>query len=318
MFSAPVWSLDEPVDITFGAMPIGSSWYVWAATISGLLEEALPSGSKVEVLPQGGGIANPLILSQGKAEVGFVNVATGRWAYDGIMMYQDRSAKNLRALTGGIGKVWIIPMLSESFIQKTGIDSLEELVKQQYPIRVVTKPNSSVAPWIGDLLLGEYGTSFETIKKWGGKHIQISGGQIPSLMREGRADLWIETVLRGHPATVEGTTTSDLRMLSLPQNVRENLSKYGLFEDTMPPKFFRLQENAIETVSPGIVIATTEELPEELAYLITKTICESKEELVKASAAWKVYDPETSWIPAKTGIPLHPGAERYFREQGWK
>jgi TRAP-type uncharacterized transport system substrate-binding protein len=31
---------------------------------------------------------------------------------------------------------------------------------------------------------------------------------------------------------------------------------------------------------------------------------------------WANFDPKTSMLAEKTGIPLHPGAERYFREAG--
>jgi hypothetical protein len=74
----------------------------------------------------------------------------------------------------------------------------------------------------------------------------------------------------------------------------------------------------VKTIEQGPLLATTENLPEEIAYLTTKVICENKNELVAASAAWKVFVPESSWKPENTGgVPLHPGAVRYYRERGW-
>src|SRR5512134_1490526 len=89
--------LKGPVKITFASMPLGSAWYVYAATMAQMLKKVLPEGSTIDVLPQSGGIGNPLLVSQGKADVAISNVATARWAFDGIYEYQGKQAKNIRA-----------------------------------------------------------------------------------------------------------------------------------------------------------------------------------------------------------------------------
>jgi len=39
--------------------------------------------------------------------------------------------------------------------------------------------------------------------------------------------------------------------------------------------------------------------------------------LVRGHAGLAEFDPRTAWQPEKVGIPLHPGAERVYREKGW-
>jgi uncharacterized protein len=58
-------------------------------------------------------------------------------------------------------------------------------------------------------------------------------------------------------------------------------------------------------------------LPDDVAYLVTKTVVENKDELLKAHQAFGDFVPEDAWKPENNGIPLHPGAERYYRERGW-
>jgi TRAP-type uncharacterized transport system substrate-binding protein len=50
---------------------------------------------------------------------------------------------------------------------------------------------------------------------------------------------------------------------------------------------------------------------------VTKTIIEGKDALVRGHAGLAEFDPKTAWKPEEVGIPLHPGAERAFREKGW-
>ncbi|HHZ00812.1 MAG TPA: C4-dicarboxylate ABC transporter substrate-binding protein, partial [Tissierellia bacterium] len=57
------------------------------------------------------------------------------------------------------------------------------------------------------------------------------------------------------------------------------------------------------------------DLDEDLAYLITKTVCENKDKLVAASAALEEFQPEKGW-EILTDI-LHPGALRYYKEMGY-
>lgn len=311
------WASEKPVKLVFVAMRVGTGWYVWGATISKLLEKVLPHGSSVELLSGGGGIANPLILANGKADIGISSICSTRWAYDGIMMYKGKESKTLRALTGGFAKIWVMQYWREDFIKKTGIDSLEKLAEKKYPIRVITKTKGSLIPPTAELMLAQYGMSFEKIKKWGGAHIQVAGGQIPVLIRDGRADLSFEAAFKGHPATTEATMTADLRLVGLPDRVIKNFAKYGMWGDTMPANSYRLQTKPIKSILQPPLLATTQKLPEEIAYLVTKVVCENKDEMVAAHAAWKVFQPEKSWELRNTGIPLHSGAERYYRERGW-
>lgn len=39
--------------------------------------------------------------------------------------------------------------------------------------------------------------------------------------------------------------------------------------------------------------------------------------LVRGHAGFAEFDPKTAWKPEEVGIPLHPGAERVYREKGW-
>jgi TRAP-type uncharacterized transport system substrate-binding protein len=65
------------------------------------------------------------------------------------------------------------------------------------------------------------------------------------------------------------------------------------------------------------VIIASENMADDMAYLLTKTICESKAEMVEANPSIKPFVPENAWKPENTGIPLHSGAIRYYREKGW-
>jgi TRAP-type uncharacterized transport system substrate-binding protein len=81
---------------------------------------------------------------------------------------------------------------------------------------------------------------------------------------------------------------------------------------------FKNQSAPVKTVGFPTVLITNAALPEPIAYTVTKTIIESKDALVRGHAGFAEFDPRTAWKPEEVGsIPLHPGAERAYREKGW-
>ena len=128
-------------ELKFGAMPLGSIWYVFAAAFSKHIQAGLPPGTKVDIIPRGGGIGNPIVINDNKADVAFANVITSVWAMQGEEeIYKGKTYPNIRALLGGLNEVWITGMLSEEYIQRTGNDTLEKALLSKQPPRVVMKP----------------------------------------------------------------------------------------------------------------------------------------------------------------------------------
>jgi len=73
----------------------------------------------------------------------------------------------------------------------------------------------------------------------------------------------------------------------------------------------------VVAVGVSAVLITNRDLPEPIAYTVTKTVLENKDALVRAHGGLAAFEPRTAWQPDKVGIPLHPGAERAYREKGW-
>jgi uncharacterized protein len=303
--------------LSIAAMPPGTSWYVFAATLSKLLEERLPGDRNVEVIARGGGIGNPILVERGEASVAISQAATAVWAYHGTgAVYQGRRCENIRAIAGGLNSVWMTALLSEDYIARTGNDTLEKALTSKRPARVVMKPAGSVVPVVADMLFESLGITRRDLIARGGDVIQVATNQIPTLLRDGRADLYIESSIRGHPTVTEVTTTVPMRFIDLPDSVLDRLRGPGVKAVPMP-QWFKGQDGPTNAVDMGTVLIVHKDMPDELAYLITKILCEQKDEMVRAHKAWADFKPEQGSKLDNTGIPLHPGAQRYFAEKGW-
>ena len=65
----------------------------------------------------------------------------------------------------------------------------------------------------------------------------------------------------------------------------------------------------------GTTITVNAKMPNDLAYTITKTLNDNPDRVRKIHGSLADYDPAKAYL--YLGVPLHPGAERYYREKGY-
>jgi TRAP transporter TAXI family solute receptor len=300
--------------VRIGAMPVGSGWYVAAAALEQVLKPAL-NGRDVEVIARGGGVANPMVVEQGKAEIAISNVATSVWAANGLELYKGKKATHIRALVGGLNPVYIAMMVRNDYIKKTGLDTMDKIFSSGKPVRIVMKPEGSNVPPTVDIMLAAYGLDRAKIRANGGEIIQVDTAQIPDVIREGRADILLDTVLKGHPMITEVSLTGDIRFLDISEKARAALAKNGV-KPSQFPEWFKGQSGPTWGADFGTQLIARDDLPDDIAYAVVKTFIEKRDELVRAYPAYGDFDPKEAAKPENTGIPLHPGAAKYYKEKG--
>ncbi len=304
-------------ELKFQAMPLGSIWYVFAASFSKYIQPALPPGAKVDVIARGGGIGNVILVNDKKADLGFANVCTSVWAMQGEEeIYKGKKYPDIRALLGGLNEVWIAGMLTEDYIKRTGNDTIEKALTSKQPPRVIMKPAGSTVPPAVRMVFDGLGLTFDRYKAAGGQIIQVDVGQIPQMMRDGRADLYFESVSPGHPATQEVTLTVPVRFTDLPQKSLDVLAKNGMKVHPLPQSF-KGQAGPTRAADFGTNLIANKDMPDDVAYAITKAIIENRDAIVAEHKAMAGFVAKDAWRPENVGIPLHPGAAKYYRERGW-
>lgn len=302
-------------DIRIGAMREGSAWYVFAATLEQIIEPIIGANS-VEVIARGGGVANPMVVQGGKAEIALSNVASAVWAAEGADVYEGMSAPDIRALVGGLNSVYVGVIATEAFVKKRGTSDLAEIFASDEPVRVLMKPVGSSAVPVAQMIFEGLGTSADEIKANGGDIIQVGTGQIADQMRNGNADIYIDTMIKGHPTITEVALTSDIVFLDIPEAAVPVLKANGLGMGSYGPRWFEGHDDKTVGANLGTVLIANASLDDETAYQITKAIIENADALKTSHGAWSRFDPAKAMLPENTGIELHPGALRYYKEAG--
>ena len=71
----------------------------------------------------------------------------------------------------------------------------------------------------------------------------------------------------------------------------------------------------LPTVHTSLEILVRTDMSDDVAYRLTKAMCEGADEIIAANPTWGNFKAETAW----EGVthPLHPGAVKYYKEKGW-
>jgi TRAP transporter TAXI family solute receptor len=146
---------------------------------------------------------------------------------------------------------------------------------------------------------------------------EFVGAEMPRQLCDGNIDAMIYTV--GHPAAAieEAVTTCDARLVSV---VGEPIDK--LVEErpyyrvaTIPGGTYRGNPDDVTTFGVGATFVTHERVPEEMVYVVAKAVMENIDDFRGLHPAFANLQVE-EMVSDGLSAPLHPGAERAFRELG--
>ena len=311
-------ALDKPVEFTIIAQQPGSGLYNYATTLSRLLQDKLPEGSKITIAPRGASMVNPTVLDQGKAPFAFAAGAPAEWAWRGLEEVYGTYGphKNIRYVSlGHLNDNYMVFVARKEYVDKTGNDTLEKLLNAKELPRVAMKPQGSVALPITNAMFSAIGKSLEDLRK-AGKLIQTQPAQIGEMLRDGRVDAYFENCPSGHPAFTETSMTNELFYYPIPESMLEAGKAMGITPFTMKKGTFKgLEADYPSLGTPNVLLAHKDADP-ELVYIVTKTLNDNIEIMKKDNPGMDYWDPKTQNDRTGMSVPLHPGAERYYKEVG--
>lgn len=301
-----------PVTLDMGTFRMGTGWYTYGTFFTELMMDELPQGSQVNVIPEAGAAANPLLVANGKFPIALGFNQTNNWAYNGLFIY-DEPLENLRGLVGYLDTYYYAAVVSNDF----GTTDLAEVAENKIPIRVSTVPVGGSGEVVTRLILEYYGMTYEDIESWGGKVEHNDFGTIVDMFKDGQTDFFLQNITQGHPAVTELALTTDVTFLEFPREMMDEfIEKYGFSDEVLPANSFKGQTEDIPSMGLTTTLFTNTDLPYDIAYSITKAIVENPEYLHEGHVALKRFTPEDAADPIGNGIPLHPGAEAYYKEVG--
>jgi uncharacterized protein len=195
----------------------------------------------------------------------------------------------------------------------SGITDLRQIREKHLPVRVVVLAQGGDT---NQAILSYYGLTKEALASWGGTLLR---GSPPGVEQPKNPDVIIgfgELVRPEYEAWIDFSQRLDLKFLELPKDLRANLVKdYDCEPVTIPEGLFRGVDRAFPGVGrSGDAVYGRTDMPDAFGYALAKAIDEHQD-LLRWTIVPLSYNPKIVW--KAIGVPLQPGAARYYRERGY-
>jgi TRAP transporter TAXI family solute receptor len=302
--------LTQPVRIKIASHGTGSSHYVASSAMSEILKGYLPKGSVVDVLPYSGALGNPPLVSKGDADFAWAYPLSAVWASKGVLAF-NQTWPNLSGVAANWDTQWAYFLVTKD----SGVKSMDQFVQEKKPLRLAVRPPGGMAAYLAKLMWDALGITPNDITSWGGWVKAYPMGTQVNMFKNRQLDGSIGHITPHHPATTELALSVPIYFLDYPDKVANPIMELGWVRKTQPKGSFQGQEKDANTLGTTSLFFCNSKLPASLVYTVTKAICENPQKIGVTAKMMADWDPKTAW--KETRIPLHPGAEAYYKEMGW-
>ncbi len=296
----------EETFITIGTGGQTGVYYVVGQSICRLVNRNTSEhGIRCTAPSTGGSIANLNALRAGEQTMG---VAQSDWqyhAFNGTSRFEEQGPmENLRAVFSVHKEPFTVVARADA-----GIESFMDLKDKRVN---VGNPGS-----------GQRGTMEVVMEAMGltmddfALASELKAAEQAQALGDNKIDAFIYQV--GHPngSIQEATTTVDASLVSVEgdpiQELIDNNSFYSAA--TIPGGLYQGNDEDIATFGVGATFVTTAEVPDEVIYQVVKAVFENFDRFKRLHPAFENLD-KTQMVKDGLTAPLHPGAERYYREAG--
>jgi len=248
----------------------------------------------------GASVANVNLLKGGSVQMAFIQNDISYYAANGEEMFKDAKVEGLQCLATLYPETVQIITL-----EKTGIKSVADLKGKKVAVGAAGSGVEANARQI----LAANGITYDDIK------VQyLSFAEAASSLKDGNIDAGFITA--GFPTAAIQDISAQHKVVLVPvsdETAAELMKTYPFYTKvTIPANTYQNQSEAVQSVSVKAMLVVTGDMDEKTAYDITKAIYSNLDRIKAAHAVGTFITPES----AKDGIsiPMHPGAEKYFKE----
>lgn len=276
-------------------------YYPMGVALSQIYGKVLP-GAKVSVQATKASAENLNLLQAGKGEVAFTLADALSDAYKG-----DAEAgfavplKKLRAIAGIYPNYIQIVASADS-----GIKSLADLKGK----RVSVGAPKSGTELNARAVLKAAGLSYKDLAKVE----YLPFGESVELMKNRQLDVTLQSAGLGVSALRDLAASMKIVVVQIPADVVAKIGDPAYQPAVIPAGTYEGQAQDVAAIAVQNFLVTHEGVSNDTVYAMTKAMWENLPALVAAHAAGKAIKKETALkgLP----VPLHPGAEKYYREVG--
>ena len=288
---------------------LGGVWYTVFTGLSELVKEKGP-GVIIRVVP-GGGLIAVQKVGEGASEFGFGFPWTVADAIAGRDPFKA-PLPEVRGVMSGFGSSYLQFVLDKRF----GATSIDEIFTKKMPIRIAVDRVGTTDELALRRVMGFYKTTYEDLAKVGGKVSHAGYNDQATLFKDRQVDAMFQNIAVPSSSVLEAKVGREVMLLGFPPGVMDYMYKeYAFVKGNIPAGSYGLTDKNLPSPESPTMMTANSKLSNDVVYRVVKVIGDNPDRVRKIHDSLKNFDPTNGW--KDLGAPLHPGAEKYYREKGW-
>ncbi len=284
-----------------GSASMGGNFFPLGSALAQMINEKIDN-LNASAQATGGSAENCTFLGQKEVELALVQSAPLREAYEGIRGFEGRPVENMRGITAIYFNEFHVMVRNDR-----GIEKIEDLKGK----KVGVGPVAGGIEINTNMILAAHGiTPDDYTAIYGTRNEAVEG------LKTGEIDCHVYATGIGSAQVTDAMLSGKVKILPLSNDKIEALTadnpEFG--SSVVPAGTYKNQDEEIPTIAGSSLLVAREDISEEIVYEITKSIFENIDYLQTFHNYFAQTKPETATIGMAT--PLHPGAEKYFKEMG--
>ncbi len=291
--------------ISIGTGGVTGVYYPTGGAICRLVNKSRKEhGIRCAVESTGGSVYNINTIKAGELEFG---VAQSDWqyhAYNGTSKFADNPFPEVRAVFSVHPEPFTLIVRADS-----GITDFAGLAGKRVN---VGNPGSGQRATM-EVVMDAHGIAMDDLAL----ATEYKGSEMAKQLCDGNIDAMIYTI--GHPAAAikEATTTCDAVLVSVTGEAIDKLVADNPFyrKATIPGGMYAGTDGDTETFGVGATFVTSAKVPENVVYVVAKSVMENIEDFRQLHPAFANLKAE-EMVKDGLSAPLHDGAAKAYKELG--
>jgi len=292
--------------ITIGTGGVTGVYYAVGGAICRLMnKDRKTTGIRCSTESTGGSVFNTNAIQSGDLDFGMAQSDVQYQAYNGTAAFEGKPFKDLRAVFSVHAEPFTVLARPDS-----GVTVFEDFKGKRFN---VGNPGSGTRSSM-DELLKQMGWTLADFSL----AAELKADEQGAALCDNKIDGFFYAV--GHPSAAiqDPTTACGAKLIPLTGPAVEALVAAHPYYSvaTIPGGMYANNPQPTQTYGVRSTLETSAKVPDEVVYTLTKAVFENFDDFKKLHPAFANLDPK-EMIKAGLSAPLHPGAERYYKEKGW-
>lgn len=286
---------------TFMTGPQGGVWVPLGGALKGMWEKEMP-GLTITATP-GAGLANVRGVDEGKAQIGMSNSSSAVDGQLGKAPFKNKTTKVCQLAN-------LYPQFFQVVATKdSGVTSFKDLKGK----RLVTQPKGNTGEALTAAILQLNGMTYKDLDK---ANFQAGYTDAVSMMKDGHADVFTLGTVAPASSVMDLGNAREIVMVPVDDATMKGMQ-------AMNPAYNKLiikagtypgQDKDVPAIGYFTHVIVSCDLPEDTVYKMVKIMAENIDTMASVSKSMANLTPQV--MATEMGVPLHPGAAKYYKEVG--